>query len=166
MSGYRSPLGLDVEQRFAARQKALYSARTALAHAGIMRYSEGAERWSGIDEHRRAYRGEYPPVADCSAFVTWCLWDGTLLEKLSDFVNGERWRAGYTGTMTQHGVSVMGRRLLVGDAIFYGGTRDVPQHVTIYVGSGRVISHGSPGGPRLLPIRYWDEIVDMRRYIR
>jgi cell wall-associated NlpC family hydrolase len=156
---------LDQEERHTCRIKALNSARVALAHAGDIEYSEGANRWSGIADHRRAYKGQYPAAADCSAFYTWCLWDGTLREHPSDFVNGEQWLEGYTGTMIQHGSRVRSSGLLIGDAVFYGPDA-IPSHVAFYAGDGMVISHGSPGGPRYLHINYRSDFNQARRYIK
>jgi cell wall-associated NlpC family hydrolase len=150
---YRSPLGFnDGHQRYVIREKAFTAARVAYEHRSEMTYTEGFRRWSGITEHRRAYKHEFPPYADCSAFVTWCLWDATRAEKSGDFVNGLGWAGGYTGTMTQHGEPVDLNALKTADAIFYGGSHEVPAHVALYIGSGKVISHGQEGDPRIYPI--------------
>lgn len=161
-----SPLGLGPRQRVAIRNKAMDAAMVAYHHAGQMRYSEGADRWSGIDLRKRAFLGQYPPAADCSAFYAWVMWDCTRAERLHDFVNGLGWIQGYTGSMQGHGKIVSLNHLLRADAIFYGGNRSVPGHVAMYIGNGRVISHGSPGGPRILSIHYRNDITICRRYIR
>jgi NlpC/P60 family len=165
--GYVSPIGLDRNERRRARDLACYAAIVAYKHRAEMVYTEGPARWSGIDDHRLGYKGEFPRAADCSAFTTWCLWNGVEHFRIKqDIVNGEEWREGYTGTMVQHGVEVDVKHLLTGDAIFYGGTRDVPQHVCLYMGWGRVMSHGSPGDPSLLPIDFGMPFNQARRYIR
>lgn len=151
-------------QRREARRKTVRAAFVALENRERIHYTQGPRRWEGINLHKRAYRGEYPRYADCSAFATWCLWDGTLLHKPHDFVNGAQWRAGYTGTQVQHGKRVEMDDLLPGDLVFYGGG-SIPAHVAVYVGKGRVISHGSEAGPYLLPVRY-REVNQARRYIR
>jgi cell wall-associated NlpC family hydrolase len=167
--GYRSPLGFDnAKQRGKIRGKAFSAAYTGYLHHNQMTYTEGSLRWSGIDGHHRAYRHEFPPFADCSAFVTWCYWDATRAEKTWDFVNGDNWAGGYTGTMTEHGADVSGNELLMADAVFYGGSWSVPAHVALYIGKGKVISHGQPGDPRIYPLNLNGvlPITRFKRYIR
>lgn len=96
--------------------------------------------------------------------MTWCLWNAlNVTYGHSDSVNGTQWRAGYTGTLLTHGERVWGP-LLVGDPVIYG--RGFPgHHVAIYVGNGRVISHGSEAGPLLLPVHYRSDVMQVRRYI-
>lgn len=167
---YRSPIGLNRgKDRQRAREIAVYAAMVGYRNRGHMIYSELSARWSGIDDHRLGYKGEFPSVADCSAFVTWAEWNAFEHFRIKhDFVNGEEWREGYTVTMVEHGLAVHLDALLQADAIFYGGTPSRPQHTAIYVGHGRVVSHGHPGGPLLLPLNLDNElpIVGARRYIR
>lgn len=165
---YHSPVGLNEgRQRQRAREIAVYAAMEGYKHRGQMLYTEGGARWSGIDDHRLAYKGEFPRAADCSAYVTWCLWNGFEHFHIHhDFVNGANFKEGYTGTMVEHGTPVNRNHLLPADALFYGGSRSVPAHTVIYVGKGRVISHGSPGGPHLLPIDFGMPFNQARRYIR
>jgi cell wall-associated NlpC family hydrolase len=161
-----SALGLNALQRYHTRQRALRSAYVAWQHREGVHYTRGGRRWDGINTLRHAQYGHYPDYVDCSAFLSWCYWDATRIYKMGDFVNGYAWRSGYTGTMTQHGIRVeRAKDLLTGDAIFYGGSFSIPSHVAMYVGNGRVISHGSEGGPYLLPYTY-RSITQMRRYIR
>jgi cell wall-associated NlpC family hydrolase len=166
---YHSPLGFNsAHQRRAIREKAYAAAYTALEHKSQMTYSEGWDRWSGIAHDRRAYRHEFPEVADCSAFFSWCIWDATRAEKSPDFVNGLRWEGGYTGTMTKFGERIEQRDLLTADAVFYGGSLAIPAHVAIYIGGGKVISHGMEGDPRVYPLNLNGAlpITEFRRYIR
>ena len=162
-----SATGLNAYQRARSRRRAVTSARLALAHAPSVHYTQGVARWEGINEHRRAYRGEYPHHADCSAFTTWCLWDATLRYHPHDFVNGEHWQAGYTGTQQAHGRRLgVHEKKLPGDLVFYGNQGGgIAEHVAIYVGDGKVISHGSEGGPFLLAWNY-RPVNETRRYIR
>jgi cell wall-associated NlpC family hydrolase len=165
-----SPIGLHggAKQRLAIRKKVFAAARTAVDNRNHTVYTEGWQRWSGIQEDRRSYKHESPFFADCSAMCTWYYWDATRAEKLGDFVNGLGWRGGYTGTMTRYGEDVGLNQLLTADAIFYGGSWDVPAHVALYVGNGKVISHGMPGDPRLYPINLNGAlpITRAKRYIR
>lgn len=158
-------LGLGAKKRYNARQRAVRAAYITYTHRGVVHYTQGGLRWQAIRLRAHAKQGDYPRWADCSAFVTWCYWDATHIYNLSDFVNGASWRAGYTGTMTRHGIVVTTNRLISGDAIFYGGTWTRPHHVAIYVGNQRVISHGSESGPLLLKYDY-REINHCRRFIR
>lgn len=163
----KSPLHLGPGQRAAIRKKCMDAAMVAYHHAGIMQYTQGPARWSGINQRRRAYMNEYPPAADCSGSTTWILWDATRAEKLGDFVNGSYWQNGYTGTQIQHGKRVSRHELLRADLVFYGNQGGgIPEHVAMYIGNGRVFSHGSPGGPRILSIDYRSDINQYRRYIR
>lgn len=160
-----SALGLNLYQRRRCRRRAVISMRLALEHAPAVHYTQGPRRWDGIRLHLRAYRGEYPRYADCSALTTWALWDATRRYGLGDFVNGEAWQGGYTGTQQDHGRPVTGVKL-PGDLVFYGDQGGgVAGHVAMYVGSGKVISHGSEAGPFLLA---WDyrQVAEVRRYIR
>lgn len=141
----------------------LQAAIVGLHHASRQRYTQGGGRWSGIDRHRDASKGELPPESDCSAFVTWCYWNGLYLRgHHSDIINGQNWRAGYTGTMLEHGRRVSSP--IPGDAIIYGS--GFPgEHTALYTGGGLVVSHGGDPGPLLLPWRYRGDIIAIHRYI-
>lgn len=122
-----------------------------------MHYTEGGTRWEGIDSDRKAWRGEVPFQEDCSSFYTWGVWNGLDHFHVRDVVNGQRWRAGFTGTMLEHGRHV--RSPFPGCAIIYDG------HTAMYTGGGLVVSFGSEIGPLLLPWRYRTDIVAIRSYI-
>lgn len=159
-----SQSGLNVIQRRRARKRLVAAAYTMLRNSSQMQYSQGSNRWSGINRHLRSYKGQVPPTSDCSSSSTWAVWDATLRYKPRDFVNGTGWRSGYTGTMQQHGRRVTGRKL-PGDLVFYGDQGGgVAEHVAIYVGKGLVVSHGSPGAHLLA----WDyrPVNEVRRYLR
>lgn len=161
-----SQSGLTLSQRQRGRRRAVVAAYEAYARKGVMRYTQNAVgRWDGIRNHRRAYKHQAPVSADCSALATWVLWDATLRYKPGDFVNGQRWLAGYTGTQQDHGRCVTGRKLS-GDLVLYGRPgATVATHVAIYVGKGLVVSFGQQGGPYLLR---WDyrHVIETRRFIR
>lgn len=166
-----SPLGLDKEmERYNTRQRAKRAAMLGYHNRDRINYTQGAARWEGIAHKDHASKGQYPRNADCSAYVSWCLWDSTRIYDLFDFANGASWTGGFTGTLTNHGVRVTSGWLLVGDLVFYGGTSSVPEHVAIVVSGGpiskaRVVSHGSQRGPLLLAANY-RTINQCRRYIR
>ena len=107
-------------------------------------YSENmTKRWTGIHEH--ICPPQIPVYSDCSSFVTWIYW--TLFGNGVDFLNGEQWGAGYTGTLKVHGKAVdpavnatkYPTGLAVGDLCFYYHPM---HHVAIYVGDGKVVTHG------------------------
>jgi cell wall-associated NlpC family hydrolase len=150
------------------RQKAVDDALQAAILAWrrkITVYTEGPARWDGIAHNHQARHGECPRYADCSGFVTWCLWNALKVGfNYGDSVNGERWQDGYTGTMLEHGrvVSVPEP----GDAVIYG--TDWPGvHTAIFTGGGLVVSHGTSAGPLLRPWRLDGEIpvLSIRRYL-
>jgi cell wall-associated NlpC family hydrolase len=101
-------------------------------------YTEGDKRWSGIQHN--VCPPHAPPYSDCSSTVTWIYW--TVFGKGKDFLNGEDWKAGYTGTLDKHGtrVGIKVDDLQVGDLCFYYHPM---HHVAIYVGGGKVVSHGA-----------------------
>jgi hypothetical protein len=157
--------GLKDRKRVQCRDRVVQAAKIGLAHKGDIVYTQGPKRWDGIKNKRNAAVGQFPRHADCSSFVTWCLWNGLFLAYgLSDNVNDQKWQAGFTGTMRS-----LGRKLgadedpIRGDLVFYD-----PPHVAIVVsrmdGVPMVISHGSPGGPRRLRFNYRSP-VQVRRYI-
>ncbi len=157
-----TPSGLSPDHRRKAINMALQAAVLGYHNREAIHYTQGPKRWEGIDQHRKAWRGEYPNYADCSAYVTWCLWNGLDHFGEPDIVNRQRWLAGYTGTMLQHGESVSSPR--PGDAIIYGISYP-GEHTAIYTGGGLVVSHGSEPGPLLIPWRYRPDVLSIRRYI-
>jgi hypothetical protein len=146
-----------------ARERAVRSAMLGVKNRDKIRYTQQAARWDGINRGCRAYKGSYPTSADCSSFVTWCLWDA-LGGKGPDIVNGADWKQGYTGTQVNHGKRVSLDQIRRGDLVFYGGSGGIPGHVAMYVGDGKVVSHGSDPGPMILNTTY-RPVVQVRRYL-
>jgi len=99
-------------------------------------YTQGSSRWSGITG--KVMPPNAPPSSDCSAAATWCYW--TQYGSGPDFLNGQNWKAGYTGSLIQHGKTVTCTAMQPGDLVFYGSPVN---HVAIFVGNGKVVSHGS-----------------------
>jgi hypothetical protein len=168
MSGAVS--GLNDVDRAKARAMVLQAAYLGLSRAPSLHYTQGSRRWEGIDEDMRAWRGECPNYADCSAFATWCLWQGLWHFGVRDVVNGQNWTAGYTGTMLAHGKVVKFEQdYLVGDCALYGVPGTTGEHTAVFVGfkgsMPYVISHGSEAGPFLLPMHYRTDVICVRRYI-
>jgi hypothetical protein len=161
--------GLNAEQRNNARRLICDAAWLTYNHKGVVHYTQGSQRWEGIDEHLKAWKGEYPHHADCSALATWCLWNGLDHYHLNDIVNGAAWKGGYTGTMLSHGKVVQQLKTVHrGDCVIYG-SGNPGKHTAIVVGwkSGvpMVISHGSEAGPYYLPYNYRSDTMSIRRYV-
>ena len=162
--------GLPLKQRVIARDRTVQAAMLGYHHRDEIHYTQGDGRWNGIDNHRIAKQGEFPHQADCSAYVTWCLWNGLHVPfKLKDHVNGLDWKAGWTGTLCEHGKRVSHiNDVRRGDVVLYGS--GAPFHHTAIIvdrkdGKPIVVSHGSEGGPYLLPYNYRSDVGQIRRYI-
>ena len=85
----------------------------------------------------------------CS-WATWIFWE-IWGDKKGDFVNGEDWKAGYTGTMLQHGTKIDCGQGKAGDLVIYGSAPP-GEHVAMFTGSGGMtMGHGEPG---LQEVRY------------
>jgi hypothetical protein len=162
--------GLASGARLRARERAAQAAVLGYHHAAEIGYTQQtAPRWEGITLRLNSRRGEFPKQADCSSFVTWCLFNALELAfNLGDLVNGQGWTGGYTGTMRDHGLRVQhAANLLRGDCVHYGGGTGA--HVTIVVakrdGVPMVVSHGSQSGPHFTRYDYRDDVDHFRRYI-
>jgi cell wall-associated NlpC family hydrolase len=144
------PAGLTEAHRSEARRIILMGARLLLASPVQVHYTQDAfERWAGIREGLRVAKGERPTHGDCSSTHSWLVWNAlTHVGAHADHLNGQKWRAGYTGTIASHGVLVRGgiRAAKVGDAVLYGPGPTF-EHVATYIGGGLVFSHGSERGP-------------------
>jgi cell wall-associated NlpC family hydrolase len=156
--------------KLTARERAVRAAMIGYRHRDAINYTQDAvRRWEGISKGLRAGKGQFPSNADCSSFVTWCLWDALGgPDAGADIVNGAKWTAGYTGTQCGHGHEVSINRAQPGDLAFYGPSRNNINHVTIVVAPGRVISHGQQSGPLSLPMDYsrpGGSLKFVRRYL-
>jgi hypothetical protein len=156
-------IGINI-QRF--RIRVVRSAMLGHTHAAEVHYTMGPRRWDGITNRCRAHLGRFPRFADCSAYVTWCIWDALGGPTAGpDVVNGQLWRGGYTGTMKHNGRRVAGglANAKPGDLVLYGpGTG---KHVTIVVATDKVVSHGSEAGPHLVKPDYRPDVTEVRRYV-
>lgn len=68
---------------------------------------------------------------------------------------------GWTGSLIKKGVRVP--LAVPADLVFYGG--GLSSHVTVAISPTQCVSHGSEGGPRILPINYRLDINQVRRYL-
>ena len=145
------------------RRRVKRAALLGQQHAPQIHYTQGPRRWDGISNRCRSHRGRFPMWADCSSYVTWCLWDALGGANAGpDIVNGSNWKGGFTGTQRNHGRIVPLANAKPGDLVHYGpGTG---AHVTIVVGKNKVVSHGSEAGPFLLRPDYRGDISHVRRY--
>jgi cell wall-associated NlpC family hydrolase len=147
-----------------ARERAVRAAMLGVKHRDQIVYTQNPPRWDGINRACRAFRGQFPRSADCSSFVTWCIWDALGGPKAgADRVNGANWRAGYTGTQTSHGTRVSMQDARPGDLVFYGSGGTIG-HVAMLVDDNKVVSHGSNPGPMVLAANY-RPIVQIRSYL-
>jgi hypothetical protein len=163
-------LALSAQQQTQARNAAVQAATLGYQHEPSLHYTQGAQRWQGIDQRKIASQGQYPNYADCSSYVTWSIWNGLyLLFGMDDVVNASSWAAGYTGTMLANGTSLSrASDMLSGDAVIYGTPGSTGAHTAIVVAAGSVptvISHGSENGPYRVAYNYRSDIQSLRRYI-
>ena len=156
---------MNKQERKHARDIVTAATLLGLHHKGKIHYTQASPaRWEGIDHKLLAAKGQFPRNTDCSAFVTWCLWNA--LHDGPDVVNGTDWASGYTGTMIQHGKVIHDHHYAVrGDAVLYGNP---VYHTAIIVGrhAGNlvVVSHGEETGPYVVAWNQWS-VNSIHRYI-
>lgn len=123
------------------------------AHCGFVNRDEvhytqqPGTRWDGITEQRRP--PEFPRFADCSSFAIWCYWAASAPDP-----NGTSYHGGWSGSLLLKGREVRIGDAAMGDIAFYGKTRSDIDHVTVYVGNGKCVSHGQESGPLFLDLDY------------
>jgi cell wall-associated NlpC family hydrolase len=123
-------------------------------------YTQGPHRMMIVRQRLR------PPIPagvqvyeDCSSFVTGCFWIGGAPDPNGRGYDGQ----GYTGTLAQHGRPVSIREARPADLILYG--RSPFHHVTLHIGNGLCISHGSERGPVVETIDYRGDRAEIRSYL-
>jgi hypothetical protein len=162
--------GLNANQRTKVRELVKNAAMLGYRNKGNVHYTQGNQRWQGIDRNMKAARGQYPRYADCSAYVTWCEWNGLSYYGVKDVVNQLRWKGGYTGTLLKCGKRIYKiKNVRVGDCVIYGRPGTNGKHASIVVGRKNgvpmVISHGSESGPHYVKYNYRNDVMQIRRYI-
>lgn len=166
--------GLSDEHAAHARSLLVKSAALMVAYKTRIHYSQGANRQVGVRQHLTVTRRQFPTSCDCSSTTWWMLWDAIhRTYNVRDLVcntTHPEWNPNglvYTGSMYTHGKAVVhDSSLKIGDLIFYGDQGGgVPEHVAMYVGGGKVFSHGSEGGPYILDLDYRGDRRMARRYI-
>lgn len=155
----------------AARQGA-----TAMWEPTIHYSQDAILRWRGIQNHWLAPDNQ-PDYADCSSYTTWLFWQARTRvygDAGADVINGDSWRAGYTGTQAQHGRAVAMKDAIAGQTlVFYGPSWDDTHHVVVWIGpqadhpewgTNVVVSHGQENGPRITNAFYRADLLGARAY--
>jgi peptidoglycan hydrolase-like protein with peptidoglycan-binding domain len=142
------------------RRAIVAAAMLGYAHRSTIHYTQGPLRMWGVKNKTRPPK--VPPYEDCSSFATWCYWVAGAKDPNGPAFNFNGY--GYTGTQINAGRQIPSSQLKRGDLVFYG-TRSIPSHVAVYVGDGRVVSHGSEVGPLLLPRTYRGDLHSCRSYL-
>lgn len=160
--------GLSNSERAAAQRIVARGCALELREPASVHYTQGGLRWTAINQGLRVVKGQRLTEGDCSSTATWLLWNALTHVRglrFPDVVNGERWRAGYTGTIAQHGKRVrFDRNIRLGDLILYGPGPTF-EHVTVALGNGLCFSHGGEAGPFKLHIDYRPDRAQVRRFI-
>lgn len=98
--------------------------------------------------------------SDCSGVAILCYKLASLPDPNGTGYNGY----GYTGSLIRRGKHVDFWQKEPGDLVFYGPHAGDSTHVTIYLGDGKVASHGHEGGPFNYDIDYRGDRIEIRRY--
>jgi putative peptidoglycan binding protein/NlpC/P60 family protein len=147
---------VEPDRVLTTRHRIVATAFVGYANREALHYTQDSRRMQGVRERIRPPR--HPAYEDCSSFATWCYWAAVAPDP-----NGRGYDGfGYTGTQVANGSATNHPR--PGDLVFYGGG-SIPSHVAVYVGNGRVVSHGSERGPHLLAIDYRSDRAQVRSYL-
>lgn len=142
------------------RQRIVAAAFLGYSNRDRIHYTQDARRMQGVRDGIRVPR--FPEFEDCSSFATWCYWVAGAPDP-----NGRGYDGfGFTGTQVGPGNKVAEPR--PGDLVFYGwepAPRNCPKHVAVYVGNGKVVSHGSESGPHLATLDYRSDRTQIRSYL-
>lgn len=123
----------------------------------------------GYNNRGRVHYAEYRPMDYLNALRHLPIWDdcsefATKAYKYASAPdpNGRNFNGlGYTGDELRHGRKVTIAQARPGDLVHYGPNK----HVAVYIGHNKVISHGSEGGPYLLPYNYRSDFAEIRSYL-
>jgi peptidoglycan hydrolase-like protein with peptidoglycan-binding domain len=142
------------------RQRIVAAAFVGYSNRDRIHYTQDARRMQGVRDGIRVPR--FPAFEDCSSFATWCYWVAGAPDP-----NGRGYDGfGFTGSQIGPGKKVAEPR--PGDLVFYGwepAPRNCPKHVAVYVGNGKVVSHGSDSGPNLAVLDYRTDRNQIRSYL-
>jgi cell wall-associated NlpC family hydrolase len=137
------------------RQGIVADAYLHMRNRGSVHYTQGGGRMSGLNL-------PWPRIinwGDCSGILT-CWY-----KRAGSWVNPNGYVGwppyGYTGTLRQHGRVTHSPK--PGDDVHYGfGTG---RHVSVYVGNGMQIGHGSEAGPILGTVHYRPDFSHYRNHL-
>ena len=138
---------ITTRQRVAAEAIWGYNNRGSIHYAQIRPYVDLGHR--------------LPQTLDCSSFSTVVYKRANAPDPNARLYDG----LGFTGTLAQHGRQVSLSQARPGDLVLYGSGGWPYHHVSVYVGFGRCVSHGSEGGPYLVPIDYRSDRAQIRSYL-
>lgn len=141
------------------REKIVEAAKYFASIEPRVHYTQSGARMD-IVRHKRRIPVTGDVYEDCSSFATACYWLAGCPDPNGSFYNGMGW----TGTLGVHGRIVTASQAQPGDLVLYGPGHPW-EHVAIYIGGGKVISHGSEGGPMELPVDYRRDRGQIRSYI-
>lgn len=127
-------------------------------HRADVHYTQTAKRMQGVREKLKP--PTFPNFEDCSSAATWAYYVADAPDPNGLGYNGQ----GFTGTMAQHGKVVSPDKAAKGDLVLYGSGAPW-NHVAVYIGNGKVISHGSEPGPFFLPMKYRSDVGEIRSYL-
>lgn len=147
--------GASPDVRLMVGMKALL----AQSKKGLMHYTEGPRRMTIVRKRLIPPFGRAVIYEDCSSSVTGLYYMAGLHDPNNLHFSGY----GYTGTLCQNGRKVILGKPKVGDLVFYGSGPPW-SHVAIVCAPAEVWSHGSEGGPYLVPIDYRSDRGQVRRY--
>lgn len=139
--------GTTIDGTVSKRQAVVNAALYGAQHEPSIHYTQSSLRMYGV--RNRIRPPAIPRYEDCSSFATWCYWLAGAADPNGLGYNGQ----GYTGTLAAHGRRVSISSLRPGDLVFYGGGFPYT-HVAIYIGGGKVVSHGSESGPKIASVYY------------
>jgi peptidoglycan hydrolase-like protein with peptidoglycan-binding domain len=121
-------------------------------------YTQSPQRMQGVREKLKPPK--FPTFEDCSSSSTWAYYVAGAPDPNGLNYNGQGW----TGTLCRHGKVVQAGGASPGDLVFYGAGPPWG-HVAVYIGNGKVISHGSEKGPYLLPMDYRMDRGEIHSYL-
>lgn len=134
------------------RDRIVEAAKWALANKSHFKYREVRPMPKSLFEN--------PCITDCSGFATLCYKAAGLRDPNRLNYDGE----GFTGTLQKQGNKTNTPE--PGDLVFYfpgAGPGGSAGHVGVYIGEGKVIDFGGPGGPNENPI-HLGTIAEVRNY--
>lgn len=142
------------------REKVVAAALAVYAIRDRVHYTQTSRRMSIVRLRLRPPFEGTDLYEDCSSAATGLYWLTGAPDPNGRGYDGQGW----TGTLCRHGKVVTLTQARKGDLVFYGAGAPWA-HVAVYLGGGRVWSHGSESGPHLLEIDYRGDRGEIRSYL-